>query len=865
MPHFENATNKMKHEMKDKRDLTRKFAKQAQLLAHLRPSQEDNSTGSTQASEAKFITAHDPVVETTQGQRLPAVPIDEALKLNHLKDELEGREPQEAPKSGIRQEKQGTTHGSAPPDREGIESGKQNDAPLREAVPPSRTNPLFPPLPMYGPPTWMRTLQCWFFRASSAVLSFCFLLTIVAGAAVTSVPKIWRRIRCLIFFQDSAKQRPFYEEEKKRIKARKEAEWEYVRQRAGKGTKTPSGESSVPQDRKFKPTEGGPDPLIPDVGYYARRVGLDCERFEVQTEDGFLIELLHLYDPSEYRPPSPSHHEKDDPDIFRTKSSDSSFAETQSFYPPSQKKYPILMMHGLLQSAGAYCSNDDDSLAFFLAKSGYDVWLGNNRCGFTPKHTVLDYSDPRMWAWNIRQMGVMDLPALISRVLAETGFPKLGLIAHSQGTTQTLVALAKEQRPEVGEKISVFCALAPAAYSGPLIGKMYFKIMRVISPALFRMIFGIHAFIPLMMFAHTILPANFYSWMGYLVFSFMFNWSDSRWDRGLRPRMFQFSPTFVSAESMRWWLGRECFAKQKCILATRDEGRLEDREDEEDDEVIRRYYVDREPHVTERRKLQRNLTSFHCETMTHQHHDTTRGKYAWYDSHFPPLALWVCGSDDLVDGRRLLRRFDRGREPFVHIVHKKIIEGYEHLDVIWAMDSIEKVGKEVREVIWRTASDEDRAKCRTPTGCEQEIEVHPEDAPGQMARRASLSGQAPVAAGGNMHSGGRARMPSITESPTPHSRASKTSQQHDEGRTQIDATKGEWARDLEDDESTIENAVVIDGAGEVEGEAEGRGERMEDEDEREFKGKELDGETRRRWSETEGGHVPLEEKGNPLG
>ncbi|MGG6495932.1 UNVERIFIED_CONTAM: hypothetical protein NY603_23725, partial [Bacteroidetes bacterium 56_B9] len=89
-----------------------------------------------------------------------------------------------------------------------------------------------------------------------------------------------------------------------------------------------------------------------------------------------------------------------------------------------------------------------------------------------------------------------------SRVLAETGFPKLALIAHSQGTTQTLVALAKEQRPDIGEKISVFCALAPAAYAGPLIGKFYFKIMRAVNPAFFRMIFGIHSFIPIMMEAH---------------------------------------------------------------------------------------------------------------------------------------------------------------------------------------------------------------------------------------------------------------------------------------------------------------------------------------------------------------------------
>ena len=175
----------------------------------------------------------------------------------------------------------------------------------------------------------------------------------------------------------------------------------------------------------------------------------------------------------------------------------------------------------------------------------------------------------------------MDLPALISRVLSETGFEKLGLIAHSQGTTQTLVALAKEQRPEISEKISVFCALAPAAYAGRLIDKAQFKFMQVISPNMFRAVFGIHAFIPFMMTMHSLLPGKLYGAMGYRVFAFLFNWSDSRWDRGLRDRMFQWAPVYVSAESMRWWLGRECFAKHKCILATREEGKLEDKEDEE--------------------------------------------------------------------------------------------------------------------------------------------------------------------------------------------------------------------------------------------------------------------------------------------
>ncbi|KXT07462.1 hypothetical protein AC578_560 [Pseudocercospora eumusae] len=763
------------------RDKQTEFAHQAEKLGYLSLEKETDDTGHTQAAEAKFVTPFDPVIETQDGKRLPAVPVDEANRLNTLKDQAEGRTPRKAPESALRESKDGHIHGIIHGQSQPAQQSEEAGAPLREAVPSSKTNPLFPPLPMYGPPSYLRTLQCWFFRATSAVLSFCFLLAIVVGALVNAVPRISKDLRTRASLKNPRKLRPFYNEEIKRRQERRAAEKAWCKQ----SVLTPSGEKRTSQDEEYIPTEGGPDPLVVDVSYYARRVGLDAETYEVQTEDGFIIELWHIFNPREYRSPPPEARGVQGPDIFRTRPTDPTFGQAQQ-WEDGRKRYPILMIHGLLQSGGAFCCNDDDSLAFYLAKSGYDVWIGNNRCGFTPKHTSLRYEDPRMWNWNIRQMGVMDMPALISRVLAETGFPKLGLISHSQGTTEVFVALAKEQRPDIGEKISVFCALAPAAYAGPLIGKFYFKFMQSISPGIFRIVFGIHSFIPLMLTAHNILPARPFSWMGYHVFSYLFSWNDSRWDRGLRDRMFQFAPVYVSAESMRWWLGRECFAMQKCILATREEGQLEDQEDEEDDEIIRKYYKDREPHVTERRKLQRNLTSFHCQTLTHQHHDSTRAKFAWYDDRFPPLAMWVCGADDLVDGRRLLRRFDRGREPHVRVVHKKIIEGYEHLDVIWAMDAIEKVGKEVREVIWRTADTISQSRCRIPVGCTRPYEEEPEALDVPM-----------------VNSGGRARMASISGAPTQF--GSSTGNE-----VRIDASRN-FGEDQENYEETIDEVQKLAG------------------------------------------------------
>lgn len=747
MPSLTIVKQKVEDKADSKTRAAIEFAHQAERLAQHSPSQEDEFTGSTQAVEAKSVTGQDPVVETADGGRFPAVPIEEATKLNRLRDILDDRDPSqnESVQNGIR-EADGSIHGARPSDGESKQSTNPK-APLRQAVPPSRTNPLFPPLPMYGPPTLLRNIQCWGFRASSAILSLCFLMVIILGAAFTSIPLAWKHVWVRLKLQNPNKRRPFFQEEERRKRVRRDVEkaWKrkkYQERRGSDSNKADAdneGEEGKDAD-EFVPLEGGPDPIVCDVGYYARRVGLDCEIFDVQTEDGFIIELWHLYNPREYHRASSAKRAPHSPEVFPTNlaANGSAHGASGSQYSPGDKKYPILLIHGLLQSAGAYCTNDDDSLAFFLAKSGYDVWLGNNRCGFKPRHSLLKYSDPRMWAWNIRQMGVMDLPALISRVLSETGFEKLALIAHSQGTTQTLVALAKEQRPDIGNKISVFCALAPAAYAGPLIGKMYFKFMRVISPSMFRAIFGIHAFIPFMMSMHSILPGGFYGAMGYRVFSFLFNWTDDRWERDLRDRMFQFAPVYVSAESMRWWLGRECFARHKCILATREEKKIEDREDEEEDRERARSGEESSSEDEDKSAHPHSSSNPNQASSSGLHQDkgkrtprtrrnTYRSCYAWYGPQTPPFALWVCGADDLVDGRRLLRRFERNREPHVDVVHAKIIEGYEHLDVIWAMDSIEKVGKEVREVIWRTASEDVRKLCRTPRGCEDIKEFHERD------------------------------------------------------------------------------------------------------------------------------------------
>lgn len=561
----------------------------------------------------------------------------------------------------------------------------EQDVASKELVLPvdSLEHPLFPPLPTYGTPTLASKIWYYAIRLVSFFLSFTFLTAIFIGAlacsAGTAIADAIGRMRG----HETSSRRAFEAEEytRKLARAEENRRWHIRQQKKHVDEEQGLDECS--------PLEGGKDPIVCDVAYYARRVGLDVETFRVQTEDGFIIALWHLYNPQEYTALSPAERRERGPSVFGLpKKHDTS-------QPQTNRRYPVLLLHGLLQSAGTFCTNDDDSLAFYLCKSGYDVWLGNNRCGDCPEHKSLSPSDPRMWSWDIRHLGTLDLAALTSRVLYETGFDKLGLVCHSQGTTQTFVALAKEHRPELGERLSVFCALAPAAYAGPLVSKSYFRFIHALSPSMFRLFFGVHSFIPLMMTVRRVLPPRVYGTFAYWMFSFLFGWSDARWDRDLRHRMFQFAPVYVSAETMRWWLGSDSFAKHQCILSTTEESLREDRNSSQRGGDNNDEHDDDDPQ----------------DPCLGSQRDST-----WFGSQLPPFALWVAGSDGLVDGRRLLRRFQNGREPHINLVHSKVIEEYEHLDVLWAMDAIDQVGNEVRQVIWNTMPEDARHICRVPRG-----------------------------------------------------------------------------------------------------------------------------------------------------
>jgi transposase len=172
--------------MKSKTQTAIEFAHQAERLSLLPHGQDDAATAATTAVQARFVTPRDPVIELANGGRLPAVPVEEAVELNRLRERLEDttsngattaidRVPQPRQQGNVERADQqgseealdgGTFDGRSP------RQSANAEASLRTSVPSSRTNPLFPPLPLYGPPSLLRNLQCTGFRAFSCPWRF---------------------------------------------------------------------------------------------------------------------------------------------------------------------------------------------------------------------------------------------------------------------------------------------------------------------------------------------------------------------------------------------------------------------------------------------------------------------------------------------------------------------------------------------------------------------------------------------------------------------------------------------------------------------------------------------------------------------
>ncbi|XP_017786629.1 PREDICTED: lipase 1-like [Nicrophorus vespilloides] len=166
-----------------------------------------------------------------------------------------------------------------------------------------------------------------------------------------------------------------------------------------------------------------PDQYL-EVTSMIQRYGFNVESYEVITEDGYILKVFRIPNPS--RP-------------------------------------PVFLQHGITISCICFTNSGNHSIAFLLHQAGYDVWLGNYRGNrYSSKHVKLKTNDIAFWDFSFHENGKYDMRVQMDLVKGITG-KKLYYIGYSMGTTAAYIynILYPE---EAEDRVKLFINLAPILY-----------------------------------------------------------------------------------------------------------------------------------------------------------------------------------------------------------------------------------------------------------------------------------------------------------------------------------------------------------------------------------------------------------------
>ncbi|XP_058043771.1 lipase member M-like [Ahaetulla prasina] len=121
----------------------------------------------------------------------------------------------------------------------------------------------------------------------------------------------------------------------------------------------------------------------------------------------------------------------------------------------------VLLVHGLLAEGRCWIANlPSNSLGFFLAEAGYDVWIINTRgSSWSRRHQTFSIDQQEFWEFSFHEIAIYDIPATIDFILNKTKQEKLYYIGHSQGGTLGFITFSVI--PELAPKVSFYFSLAP--------------------------------------------------------------------------------------------------------------------------------------------------------------------------------------------------------------------------------------------------------------------------------------------------------------------------------------------------------------------------------------------------------------------
>lgn len=214
------------------------------------------------------------------------------------------------------------------------------------------------------------------------------------------------------------------------------------------------------------------------------------EEYAVFTPEGYILILHRLVFNGEHLSSS-EENDKFGLDGRYTKRQNSNAAK------PS-----VLLNHGAMMTSEAWLTApsrtipDGDSnsipstLAHVLLHCNYDVWIANRRGNkYSCKHTHLSTHNPDFWAFSLDEPACRDLPAVIDFIREVTNHSRVSLVAFSQGAAETLASLSIVKGLE--RKVNVAVLLAPT--TKPRVSSFRASIIRTIvkmSPEVIFLFFG---------------------------------------------------------------------------------------------------------------------------------------------------------------------------------------------------------------------------------------------------------------------------------------------------------------------------------------------------------------------------------------
>lgn len=106
---------------------------------------------------------------------------------------------------------------------------------------------------------------------------------------------------------------------------------------------------------------------------------------------------------------------------------------------------PVLLVHGILDSADSWVSYGDSSPALVLVSQGYDVWLLNLRgTKKSKRHTTIPIDGEEFWNFSWEENGLYDIPNAMDFILDRVNIKhtKVTVVSHSMGSTAILFGMS---------------------------------------------------------------------------------------------------------------------------------------------------------------------------------------------------------------------------------------------------------------------------------------------------------------------------------------------------------------------------------------------------------------------------------------